>query len=106
MNKAFEVKGSVRKLEQRRQGRQDPNDPLANSRDLQTYDVEFSPSGEVLLETWYTHSGLAHQRTRSEYGEAGRLVRTTICDGTARPSTTILAVCLRSWGIAATYDSQ
>jgi hypothetical protein len=54
MNEAFEVKGSVRKLEQRKQGKQDPEDPLRRVRDLDSFDVAFSPSGQPILETSYT----------------------------------------------------
>ena len=67
MNEAFEVRGSVCKLEQRKQRKQDPDDPLCCTQDLHTYDVEFSPSGKVLLETSYTHSGLVHRRIRFDY---------------------------------------
>ena len=84
MNEAFEVRGSVCKLEQRKQRKQDPDDPLCCTRDLHTYDVEFSPSGNVLLETSYTHSGLVHRRIRFDYDEAGRLDRTVTCDGTGK----------------------
>jgi YD repeat-containing protein len=81
MNEAFEVKGSVRTLEQRKQAKQDPQDLLRRVRDLDSFDVEFSPSGQPILETSYTHSGSVHRCTRFEYNEAGRLVRTVSVDG-------------------------
>jgi len=81
MNEAFGVKGSVYHLEQRKQHKQDPTDPLVHIRDFDSYDVEFSPSGPVLLETWYTRSCSVHRRTRFEYNEAGRLIHTVSFDG-------------------------
>jgi hypothetical protein len=84
MNEAFGVKGCVHKLEQRKQRNQDLQDPLLHVRDLDSYDVEFSASGQVLLETSYTHSGMVDRCTRSEYDETGRLVRTVSVDGSGK----------------------
>lgn len=81
MNEAFEVKGSVRKLEQRKQRTRDPHDPLEHIPDFASFDAEFSSSGQLILETKYTRSGSVHRVTRSEYDEVGRLVRTASVDG-------------------------
>jgi hypothetical protein len=81
MNEAFGVKGSVHKLEQRKQRRQDPHDLLNHTRDLDSFDVEFSPAGKVVLETNYTYSGSVHRCTRFEYDETERLIRTVSVDG-------------------------
>jgi hypothetical protein len=81
MNETFEFKGSVCKLEQRKQRKQDPQDPLAHVHDLDSFDVEFSPSGQLVLKTSYTQSGSVHRCTRFEYNEAGRVVRTASVDG-------------------------
>lgn len=81
MSETLEVKGSVRKLEQRKQSKQDPRDPLLRVRDLDNFDVEFSPSGQPVLETSYTHSGSVHRCNRFEYNEARRLVSTVSVDG-------------------------
>jgi hypothetical protein len=81
MNETFRVKGSVRKLEQRNQSKQHLMDRLGHHPDRESYDVEFSPSGQVLLETSYTYSGSVYRRTRFEYGEAGRLIRKLSFDG-------------------------
>ena len=81
MNEAFEVKGGVRKLEQRKQRKQDAHDPLKHTPDFASFDAESSPSGQLVLETRYTRGGSVHRCTRFEYDEAGRLVRTASVDG-------------------------
>lgn len=81
MNEAFGVKSSVHKLEQRKQRKERPQDTLGHLPDLDSFDVEFSPSGQVILKTSYTHSGSVHRCIRLEYNVAGRLVRTVSVDG-------------------------
>src|ERR1700756_1307454 len=75
MNENYAVKGCVRRLEQRKQSRDNP-DPLNHLPDLSSFDVEFSLSGQVLQKTSYTYGGAVYRSTRFEYDEAGRLART------------------------------
>lgn len=82
MNEAFGVKGSIHKLEQHKQRKQDPRDRLKHVLDPDSFDVEFSPSGKVVVETSYMRNGSVHRCTRFEYDETGRLIRTTSVDGT------------------------
>jgi len=74
MNEALEVKGSVRKLEQKR--KRDLPDSLQHIFDFGSFDAELSPSGHLLLETSYTYGGFLYRHTHYEYDEAGRVVRT------------------------------
>jgi hypothetical protein len=79
MNEKYAVKGCVRRLEQRKQRKQlrDNPDPLSQTLDLWSFDVEFSLSGKVLQKTSYTYGGAVYRSTRFEYDEAERLIRTT-----------------------------
>jgi hypothetical protein len=84
MNENYPVKGCVRGLEQRKQRKQarDNPDPLNQTLDLWSFDVEFSLSGKVLQKTSYTYGGAVYRVTRFEHDEAERLIRTTSFDST------------------------
>jgi hypothetical protein len=79
MNENYSVKGCVRRLEQRKQSRLD-SEPLNQTLDLWSFDVEFSLSGQVLQKTSYTYGGTVYRSTHFEYDEAGRLIRTASFD--------------------------
>jgi hypothetical protein len=81
VNENYAVKGCVRRLEQRKRSR-DNSEPLNQTLDLWSFDVEFSLSGQVLQKTSYTCGGAVYRSTRFEYDETERLIRTTSFDST------------------------
>jgi hypothetical protein len=81
MNEEYGIRGCVYRLEQRRQSRFD-SEPLNQTPDYNSFDVEFSLSGQVLQETSCTCGGAVYRSTRFEYDEARRLIRTTSFDST------------------------
>jgi len=78
-----DVKGRVHRLEQRGQSRESLNN-LHHLPDFDSFDVEFSPSVQVVQQTRYTFGGKVHDSTRFIYGERGELVRTLEFDCTGR----------------------
>src|SRR5271170_4728459 len=85
MNEKYGIKGCVHRLEQRRQSRFD-SEPLNETPDHNSFDVEFSRSGQVLQETSYTYGGAVFRSTRFEYDEAERLILTASFDSTGAES--------------------
>jgi hypothetical protein len=83
MNENYDVKGSVHRLEQRRPWKYGLDD-LPNR---ESFDVEFSPSGQVLQQTDYTNAGGIYRSSRFLYGESGGLIRTLEFDGTGNKLT-------------------
>ena len=71
MNENYDVRGCVHKLEQRRLSKYE----LDNRPNLESFDVEFSPTGQVLQQTDYTNAGGIYRISRFAYDDAGRLVR-------------------------------
>lgn len=69
MNESYDVKGCVRKIEQRRSRRS----VLPHLRDFESFDLEFSPAGQVIRTIHYTMSGSVHGSERFTYNEAGAL---------------------------------
>lgn len=78
MNENYEIKGSVRKLVQRK--------PcvaaIAHLRSLDNFDVEFSPSGRVLQITNYTGALAIIGSERFSYDETGKMIRAVQFDNT------------------------
>ncbi len=72
MNENWRFKGRVRKLEQRA-GRR--NLGLDHLLDFESYDVEFSPAGQVLRKVSYRRDGSKHGSDVFFYGENGKLLR-------------------------------
>src|ERR1051325_3906980 len=83
MHDNHDVKGRVQKIEQRAQSRKGLKN-LHHLPDHDSFDVEFSPSAQVVQQTRYTLGGQVHDSTRFIYGERGELVRTLKFDGTGR----------------------
>jgi hypothetical protein len=81
MDEKYGIKGSVHKLEQRKQRISD-SDPLYKTPNISDYDLEFSPTGQVLEKTSYTYGGAVYQSMRYEYDDAGRVVRRRTFDST------------------------
>lgn len=84
MNHAFGIKGSVRKLEQRKHHKQNAIADLAHLRDFHSYDLEFSRSGQLLQETSYKLGGSFDCITRFDYNELGKIIHTEQFDGKGR----------------------
>jgi hypothetical protein len=78
MNENYGVKGSVHTLEQRRPWKHG----LDHLQNLQSFDVEFSPAGQVLQRTDYTNAEHIYRSSRFVYDDTGRLVRAVEFDGT------------------------
>lgn len=76
MNEKYEIKGAVHRLEQRRPSKYGL-DHLPNR---ESFDVEFSPAGQVLQETQYTNAEGVYRSSRFVYDDAGKLVRTVEFD--------------------------
>lgn len=69
-----DLKGPVHRLEQRTQSRRSLKN-LQHLPDFDSFDVEFSPSAQVVEQTRYTFGGTVHDFKRFIYGERGELVR-------------------------------
>jgi hypothetical protein len=78
MNENYGVKGSVHTLEQRKPWKHG----LEHLPNLQSFDVEFSPAGQVLQQTDYTNAEHIYRSSRFVYDDTGRLVRSVEFDGT------------------------
>ena len=82
MNERYDVKGCVRRIEQRR-----PRlSGLQHIRDFESFDVEFSPAGQVVQTIHYTMSGRVRGSERFMYNEAG--VTASFCFDAAGVQTT------------------
>jgi len=77
MNDKYEVKGGVRALQQRKSWK-GGLDHLPN---LDSFDIEFSPTGKVLLQTDYTHATVVYGSSRFIYDGTDRLIQTLEFDG-------------------------
>lgn len=87
MNENYELKGCVRRLEQRRQSK--PLTPrIDKSRDFESFDVEFSPIGQVQNLTTYTRTGAVDGSERHIYDEMGNLISIVAFDGGGVQTTT------------------
>jgi YD repeat-containing protein len=71
MNENYDVRGCVHRLEQRRFEKYG----LDNGPNRESFDVEFSPTGQVLQQTDYANAGGIYRTSRFTYDDAGRLVR-------------------------------
>lgn len=69
MNDKYEVKGRVRRLEQRKNW----NLGLEHLANHDSFDVEFSPSGQILSLTTYNMAGVATGLERFAYDNAGKI---------------------------------
>lgn len=81
MNEYYDVKGQVLKLEQRRPFTSKLEQDLPFISVLGNFDVEFSPSGQVIHVTTYAGAGAVHRSERLIYDEAGKRIRTIEFDG-------------------------
>jgi len=77
MNENYDLKGRVRTLEQRRPR----NYGLDNLPNHDSFDVEFSPTGQVLQQTDYTNASAVYRSWRFTYDDAGRHIRSVQFDG-------------------------
>jgi hypothetical protein len=77
MNENYDVKGCVRTLEQRSPWKYG----LDNLPNHESFDVEFSPAGQVLQQTDYTNATAVYRSSRFKYDDAGRLIRALEFDG-------------------------
>jgi len=77
MNENYEVKGCVHTLEQRGRTKYGLDRQLSH----ESFDVEFSPTGQVLQQTDYTNATAVYGSSRFTYDTAGRLIRTVEFDG-------------------------
>jgi hypothetical protein len=76
MNESYDVKGRVRRIEQRQPGTRG----LENLPDHRTFDVEFSPSGKIIQLTSYTGAKSVRGYERFSYDSADRLTRSVELD--------------------------
>ena len=77
-NEDYDVKGRVHLLQQRRIRSFDSD--IADRPDFGSFDVEFTPTGQVQLETRYTYSRNIFRSTRFLYDEAQREIRSIELD--------------------------
>jgi hypothetical protein len=77
MNENYDLKGRVRTLEQRSPWKYG----LDNLPNHESFDVEFSPTGQVLQQTDYTNASAVYKSWRFIYDDAGRHIRTVQFDG-------------------------
>jgi hypothetical protein len=75
MNERYGVKGCVQRLEERKQ-LNFTTGGLDQTSNHSSFDVEFSPTGQILRKTCYTFGGVACRSERFEYDDAWRLIRT------------------------------
>jgi len=80
MHDNYDVKGRVHRIEQRAQSVESLKN-LYHLPDFDSFDVEFSPIGQVLQQTMYTLGAKVHGSKHFVYGELGELVRTLEFDG-------------------------
>ena len=80
MHDNYDVKGRVHRIDQRLQSVESLKN-LQHLRDHNSFDIEFSPSGQVVQQTNYTFGAKVHGSERFIYAERGELVRTLEFDG-------------------------
>src|SRR3977135_3612891 len=80
MHDNYDVKGRVHRIEQRLQSVESLKN-LQHLPDFNSFDVEFSRSGQVVQQTNYTFGAKGHGSKRFIYVERGELVRTLEFDG-------------------------
>ena len=68
------LKGRVHKLEQRKNWNF-PQGILSHVLNRDSFDLEFSTTGQVLVKTSYTYRGIVHRLTRFRYDGAGQVIR-------------------------------
>src|SRR4029077_19112210 len=84
MHDNYDVKGRVHRIDQRLQSVESLKN-LQHLHDHDSFDVEFSPSGQVVQQTNYTFGAKVHGSKRLIYAERGELVRTLEFDGAVSP---------------------
>jgi hypothetical protein len=77
MNESYDLKGRVQRVEQRRPG----ISRLEHLRDLESFDIEFSPIGQVIQTIHYTHARSVAGSERFLYDEAGTLISSISFNG-------------------------
>jgi hypothetical protein len=80
MNDKYEVKGRVHKLEQRKVW----NIGLDHVPNPDSFDVEFSPSGQVLRKTTYNMAGAVIGLVHFLYNDSGKISRSLEFDGAGK----------------------
>ena len=80
MNDKYDVKGRVHKLEQRKVW----NIGLDHVPNPDTFDVEFSPSGQVLRKTTYNMAGAVIGSVHFLYNDSGQISRSLEFDGAGK----------------------
>lgn len=86
MDNSYGLKGRIQQLRQRKAITLDLGSlaTLASADNRDSFDVHFSPSGQVLQKTSYDLSGLARASERFEYDGSGRIVRSIEFDAGGR----------------------
>ena len=77
MNENYGLKGPVHTLEQRRPWKYG----LEHLPNLESFDVEFSPAGQVLRQTNYTNAEGVYRTSHFVYDNTGKLIRAVEFDG-------------------------
>src|SRR5579872_4205114 len=87
MHDNYDVQGRVRRIEQRVQNFKylKTNEKLRNLCDSDSFDAEFSSSGQVIQQTNYAYSGAVYGSEQFFYGERGALIRTLKFDSAGSP---------------------
>jgi hypothetical protein len=85
MHDSYDVKGRVHRIDQRRLRSDESLKNLQHLHDHDSFDIEFSRSGQVLQQTNYTFSAKVHGSKRFIYAERGELVHTLKFDGAGSP---------------------
>jgi hypothetical protein len=80
MNDKYDVKGRVHKFEQRKVW----NIGLEHLTNPDSFDVEFSPSGQVLRKTTYNMAGAVMGSVHFHYNDSGKTSRSLEFDGTGK----------------------
>ena len=94
MNEKYDVTGRVHKLEQRKVW----NVGLDLLPNPDSFDVEFSPSGQVLRKTTYNMAGTVISSMHFLYDDAGKTSRSLEFDGAGRQiHSNHFVQCLASW---------
>jgi hypothetical protein len=81
MHDNYDVKGRVLRIDQRLQSVESLKN-LQHLNDHDSFDIEFSHSGQVIQQTSYTFGAKVYGSKRFIYAERGELVRTLEFDGT------------------------
>ena len=81
MNENYDVKGCVHALKQRKPSKFGLDHRLDHLTNHESFDVEFSPSGQVLRQTVYTNAMRVYRASRFTYNDARKMVRAVELDG-------------------------